>query len=83
MSKYKENKATGKKGVFICEDWTQLRLKLKDFLKDKEGVTNVYTIDGNIHCTKNGRKCVVASPDDLFKLDLEPNYEKIGINSLV
>ena len=79
IDQYKGDRARDKKPVFISEDLTVLRVKLRDFLKDSDGVTDVYTRDGNIHVTKRGKKFTVCNPDDLFQLDIEPNFEKLGL----
>ena len=50
-------------------------------MKVSEGVSDVYTRDGNIHVTRRGKKFVVSNPDDLFELGLEPDYEKLGLEN--
>ena len=78
MDKYKKD------NVFITDDLTQLRLKLKAMVRNTEGVTKVYTRDGNIHCDKDGSHHVISSPDDLFDLGVdEINYVELGLSSLV
>ena len=55
------------KQVFIFEDLTMLRQRLLYTCKHSEMVSGCYTRDGAIHCTlKNGSRCVIRSPDDLF-----------------
>lgn len=75
MATYKD------KGVYITDDITQLRLKLKNFLKQQEGITKVYTIDGNIHCEKDQKHYVVSSPDDLFFLDIDVDLDVLGLKN--
>lgn len=77
MAKYK---AHGK-SVFIAEDLTQLRLKLKDYIRERDGVSRVHTMDGNIHGEKNGKHFVVTSPDDLFRIDIDPDMKALGLES--
>ena len=60
------------KDVYITDDLTKLRLKLKDYLRKQDTIAKVYTIDGNIHCEKtDGQHFTVASPGYLFKMDIE------------
>ena len=85
--KYKKNLKEIEKyktdNVFITDDLTQLRLKLKSMVKDIDGVTKVHTKNGNIHCDKGGTHYVISSPDDLFDLGLdEINYEELGLTNL-
>ncbi|MEW8544340.1 MAG: hypothetical protein AB2693_12470 [Candidatus Thiodiazotropha sp.] len=78
MDKYKN------RNVYITDDLTQLRLKLKSVVKDIEGVTKVFSKDGNIHCDKGGSHFVISSPDDLFNLGVDSiNYEELGLPNLV
>jgi len=67
------------KSVFISEDITQLRVKLRELVKSTEGVSGVYTRDGNIHCTRDGQHHVIGNPDDLFKLGVDPAMEALGL----
>lgn len=67
------------KSVFISEDITQLRVKLRELVKSTEGVSGVYTRDGNIHCTRDGQHHVIGNTDDLFKLGVEPDMEALGL----
>ena len=82
MDNYKANRATGRKAVFITEDLMQLRVKMKDYVKSIEGVTNVFTTDGNIHCTKDNRHIVINNPDDLFKVITQPDWKTLNFNGL-
>jgi len=60
----------------------QLRVKMKDYVKSIEGVTNVFTTDGNIHCTKDNRHIVINNPDDLFKVITQPDWKTLNFNGL-
>lgn len=82
MDKYKANRSTGRKAVFITEDLTQLRVKMKDNVKSIEGVTNVFTTEGNIHCTKDNRHIVINSPDDLFNVVTQPDWNALNLDGL-
>ena len=42
-----------------------LKLKLKSVVKDIDGVSKLFTKDGNIYCNKE-ILTVITSPDDLF-----------------
>lgn len=42
-----------------------LKLKLKSVVKDIDGVSKLFTKDGNIHCNKE-ILTAITSPDDLF-----------------
>ena len=76
MDKYKAD------NVYITDDLTQLRLKLKSVVKNIEGVTKLFTRDGNIHCDKGGSHFVISSPDDLFNLGVdEINYKDLGLSN--
>jgi len=48
-------------------------------VKYTEGVSGVYTRDGNIHCTRDRQHHVIGNPDDLFKLGVEPDMEALGL----
>ena len=75
MDKYKSE------NVYITDDLTQLRLKLKSMVKNIEGVTKVFTRDGNIHC--DGSHFVISSADDLCDLWVdEISYEELGLSNL-
>ena len=78
MDKYKAE------NVYITDDLTQLRLKLKSMVKNIDGVTKMFTRDGNIHCDNGGSYFVISSPDDLFNLGVdEINYEELGLSNVV
>ena len=69
--------------IYITDDLTQLRLKLKSVVKDNKGTSRVYTRDGNIHCDKGGSHYFISSPDDLFNFGVDAvNYEELGLASL-
>lgn len=70
-------------GIYITDDLTPLRMKLKEEIKKNKDVMNVYTRDGNIHCTYKGKHVIVTTPDDLFKLDMEADLEKLGLSKFV
>lgn len=70
------------KGVFITEDMTSLRLKLREVVKNSRAVTNVYSINGIIHASYKGKKVVISSPDDLFKIDVTPDLDALGLKEL-
>lgn len=71
------------KKIFITEDLTKLRLRLKDVVKSTEGTSAVFTKNGDVHCTYKGKHTVVASPDDLFKIGLDSiDLEALGLKDL-
>ena len=41
-------------GIYITDDLTQLRMKLKYFVEDTAGISQVHIIGGNIRCKKGG-----------------------------
>jgi hypothetical protein len=69
--------------VFINEDLTTLRFKLFHYIKSMDLVKSVTTRDGKMHCQmKNGKKEVVETPDDLFKLgvnNIHVTYTDFGL----
>lgn len=70
------------KDVFVTDDLTQLRLKLRSVLKDAEGISNVYSRDGTLHCTKDKKQYAVSSPDDLHAIGIDVDLEKLGLGAL-
>jgi len=84
LAKYNPQDKKDKK-VFIAEDLTQLRVRLRDYVKELDGVTKVYTRDGNIHCTKkegqNEKHYIITNPDDLFALGIEPDFSALKLDS--
>ena len=52
--------------VYITDDFTQLRLKLKPMVKDIEVVTIVHIREGNTHRDKGGSHDVTSTSYDLF-----------------
>ena len=70
-----------RKSVFITEDLTQLRLKLRDIVKNHTGVTGVYTREGIIYGTLNGRKFTVSNPDDLFKIGIDVELKDLNLEN--
>lgn len=87
MYRYKKNLKLNEKykteNIYITDDLTQLRLKLKSIVKDVPGVTKIHTKDGNIHCDKGGTHFVISNPDDLFSLGIdEIDYEELGLKDL-
>jgi len=76
-------KQTGQQaGKLITEDLTQLQVKMKDYVKSIEGVTHVFTTDGNIHCTKDNRHIIINNPDDLFKVITQPDWKALNLDGL-
>lgn len=71
------------KGVFITDDLTLLRVKLRELVKNSTGVTQVFTKDGNIHCTYKESHVVISSPDDLFAIDVDVDLGALGLKDLV
>jgi len=69
------------KGTFITEDMTALRMKLLQVVKDDKETSDAYTINGNVHVTYRKKKVVIASPDDLFKINIDPDMEALGLKS--
>lgn len=69
------------KGVFISDDLTPLRLRLKDYIKESGKVSKLYTRDGNIHCLFKNKDEVISSPDDLFKIELPIDFRKLGLEA--
>ena len=77
MVKYKSD------NVYITDDLTQLRIKLKFVVKGIDGMSKVLTKDGHIHCDKGGSHFVITSPGDLFNLGVDSiNYEELGLPNL-
>jgi hypothetical protein len=70
------------KHIFISDDLTQLRVRMKSVLKDTPGVSNVYSRDGVLFCTKEKRQFSVTSPDDFHALDIDINLKDLGLESL-
>lgn len=68
-------------GVFITEDLSPLRMKLLNYIKENKAVSKVHTRDGNIHCTFNSNHYTISSPEDLFKLDMEVDYARLGLQA--
>lgn len=54
------------KGVFITDDVTPLRLRLKRVVSKIPGVETAYFRDGNIHCKYKNTNYVFSSPEDIF-----------------
>lgn len=77
MEKYKEQK------LFISDDLTPLRLRLKKIIRETPGTTRIHTLDGKIHCDKNGKHFVVSNPDDLFHLGIDVDLDALGLSQFV
>lgn len=69
-------------GVFIQEDLSPLRMKLLNLVKKKPGVSGVHTRDGVIHCTYSNQHVTVSNPDDLFRLQIDVNFQELGLQHL-
>lgn len=64
------------RGVFIQEDLTQQRSKLRKYIKGHANTERTRTSEGRIHVTleedrRAGRNVNVENPDDLFKLGVD------------
>ena len=70
-------------GIYITDDLTQLRMKLKSIVKGTAGISQVRTIDGNIHCKKGGKSYVISDPDDLFDLGVEVDFKTLDLEKYV
>jgi len=68
--------------LFITDDLTQLRLKLRAVLKGTPGVTGVHSVNGSLHCTKDNKQFTVSNPDDLHVLGIDVDLKKLGLESL-
>ena len=71
------------KNVFITEDMTQLRVRLLHIVKKCDDASNVYTRDGNIHCTYQRKHMIISSPDDLFDIGIEADLKELGLEHLI
>jgi hypothetical protein len=69
------------KGVFISDDLTPLRLRLKDYIKESGKVSKLYTRDGIIHCVSENKDELISSPDELFKIELPIDFRKLGLEA--
>lgn len=69
--------------VYICDDVTPLRVKLKSVVSDIPGVEKCFIKDGNVHCTYKKEHKVLSSPDDIFnqlKIVVTPEMlEKLNV----
>ncbi|WAR01334.1 hypothetical protein MAR_007892 [Mya arenaria] len=70
------------KNIFITDDLTQLRMKLKSVLKETVGVSRFHSRDGNLRCQKDGKQYTVATPDDLHVLGIEVDLKRLGLEAL-
>lgn len=70
------------KDVFITDDMTPLRMKLLGVVKENPGTSEVFTREGNIHCSYKNKHFVITSPDDLFNIDMEVDFERLGLTQL-
>ena len=71
------------KDVFLTEDLTPLRLKLKAVVKGVHGTSNVHSKDGTIHCSKNNQHFMINNPDDLFALGVDVDLNELGLMQYV
>ncbi|KAL8609226.1 hypothetical protein ACOMHN_036670 [Nucella lapillus] len=82
------------KGVYINDDLTPLRAKLLGFVQRQENIQRAWTVNGKIHCVKKvpvgmstqQKPFIIESPDDLFKLRIEPmatDFANLGLSHLV
>lgn len=85
--KYKKNLKDIEKykndNVFITDDLTPLRMRLKKIVRETPGTTRVHALDGNIHCDKDGKHHVVSNPDDLFLLGVDVDLEALGLKTFI
>lgn len=75
-------KSEALKGVYITDDLTPLRMKLFAAVKAHSGTSDVYTRDGSTHCTYKGKHHVISSPDDLFHIEMEVDFDRLGLTHL-
>lgn len=83
--KYKKNlgEMAKYKNIFISDDLTLLRMKLKGIVKSTPGVTKVHSVDGNIHCDKDNKHFVISTPDDLFDIGVDVDLEQLGLAQFI
>ncbi|WAQ95789.1 hypothetical protein MAR_028479, partial [Mya arenaria] len=55
------------KSVFITDDITPLRLRMKNVVSQIPGVEKTFFRDGNVHCIFKKKHFKLSSPDDIFK----------------
>ena len=71
------------KEVFIREDLTRMRNRLRLLLKEKEKeghLSEVRVREGQIFCKFKGNHVTIANPDDLFKVDIDnPDLQSLGL----
>ena len=70
------------KDIFISDDLTPLRMRMKDLVRNVPNILRVHTRDGNIHCDLGGKHHVISSPDDLFNIGIEMDLASIGLGHL-
>lgn len=46
-------------------------------------MSNVYTHEGNMHCTYKKKPIIIASPDDLFPIYVYPYMESLGLKTFI
>lgn len=75
------------KAVFITDDVTPLRLRLKSVVSNIPGVERTFFRDGNVHCIYNKKHYKLMSPDDIFdvlKVEITPDMLRVlGLNDFV
>ena len=78
--KKKLSKVDGYQKVYITEDLTRIRHKLLTAAIQCTGRTGVTTNDGNIIIWRgNAPPTYITHPDDLKKVDLQPDYGRLGL----
>lgn len=72
--------ATNNHKMFIVEDLTPMRSKLRFTLKSTPGVDKIRVRDGRIFCEYNEKTVSIENPDHLFKVGIDaPNLKDFGL----
>jgi hypothetical protein len=75
------------KVVFLTDDVTPLRLRLKNVVGKIPGVERAYMRDGNVHCDFKGKHYKIMSPDDIFnqlKIDVTDSMmRELGLENFL
>lgn len=75
--------------VYVNDDLTQMRQKLFGIVRQCDRVARASTKDGKIYCNMRGgqpndRPIMVETPDDLYKLDIDPiPFRELGLEHLL
>lgn len=72
--------------MYVDEDLTPLRARLRSVVKEHEAVKNVTTRDGSILAwlSNGGRPVVVNNPFDLHKVGIaSPDWRKLNLDHLI